>query len=176
MFGSFVEFYTAHAGVLFVGFTLLVLVLESARRRWAGVCPDMAAFATTAASGVAFLVAKSVVAKLAATSLAVSVFENFALFELDLLDPWVWVAVFVACDFALRQDLATMERRRRLRVDQHSRTPPPALTPYRRTDVQTPAALSQTPNRHPTKSDIPIQTHSITRVEHPASPHADPAI
>jgi sterol desaturase/sphingolipid hydroxylase (fatty acid hydroxylase superfamily) len=50
-------------------------------------------------SGLAYFAGKGLVGKLAAFALALWVYDNFRLFDLDVTSPWVWLAMFVLRDF-----------------------------------------------------------------------------
>ena len=100
MFVDLIGWYTAHAAVLFVALAAAAIALERLHRRFAGRTPDEpCATFTTLTSGIAFLTVKSAVSKLAATSLAVFVFDHLRLCTLDLSNPLVWIGVLVIRDF-----------------------------------------------------------------------------
>ncbi len=99
MFVDLVRWYTAHAAVLFIALAVSAIVLERLHRRFAGQTPDApCAILTTLTSGIAFLAVKATVSKLAATSLAIFVYENLRLWTLDLSNPLVWIGVLVIRD------------------------------------------------------------------------------
>ena len=100
MFTDIIDWYTERAALLFVALAATAIAMEWARRRLAGAAfGERGSTRTTLTSGVAFLAAKSVVSKLAVTSLALFVYDNLRLFSLDLSNPLVWVGVFVLRDF-----------------------------------------------------------------------------
>lgn len=105
MFNDIIDWYIEHAALLFVVLAATAIAMESIRRRVAGSARHQSAGSergstrTTIASGVAFIITKSVVSRLAVTSLALFVYDQLRLFTLDLSNPLVWVAVFVLRDF-----------------------------------------------------------------------------
>ena len=54
---------------------------------------------TSIAAGLSYLAAKGIVSKLVMFAVAMRVYDQHRLFELDPLDPRVWLGVFVARDF-----------------------------------------------------------------------------
>ncbi len=90
-----VAWYTANAAVIFVVLVGTAILTERMRR---GSGHQRGSDRTSITSGLAFLVAKGVIGKLAATSLALFVYDHFRLFTLDVGSPVVWVAVFVLRD------------------------------------------------------------------------------
>ncbi|MEP1125317.1 MAG: sterol desaturase family protein [Ilumatobacter sp.] len=100
MFTDIVDWYTQRAALLFVVLAASAVTMETVRRRFAvePVEVEKGATRTTLASGVAFLAAKSIVSKLAVTSLALFVYDHLRVCTLDLSDPLVWIAVFVVRD------------------------------------------------------------------------------
>ncbi len=100
MFTRFIDWYTAHAAVLFVVLAGSAVAMEHGRRRIGiGRRDERGSTVTTLTSGLAFLAVKSVVSKLAMTSLALLVYARFRLCTLDLSNPFVWLGVLVARDF-----------------------------------------------------------------------------
>ncbi len=99
MFTDFIDWYTDRAALLFVVLAASAVAMEQLRRHRSGPITDAGSTRTTITSGLAFLAAKSVVSKLAVTSLALFVYEHFRIVTLDLSNPLVWVGVFVARDF-----------------------------------------------------------------------------
>jgi sterol desaturase/sphingolipid hydroxylase (fatty acid hydroxylase superfamily) len=91
--------YHRHAGLVFATAVLGAIVLELAGARRHRRRIDPAETATSIASGAAFLVAKTVVGRLAAVSVSLTIYDRHRLFDLDLTDPRVWVMVFVLRDF-----------------------------------------------------------------------------
>ncbi len=99
MFTEIISWYTANAAVLFVALAVGAVVVEQFTRRIARCRIDeVGSRRTTFTSVIAFLAAKSVVAKLAATGLAIHLFDNYRLATLDLGNPLVWIAVLVMRD------------------------------------------------------------------------------
>ncbi len=98
MFRTLLHWYGDHAGTVFAVSLVAALVGERAvwlvRRRRVDVVGDV----SSVLSGGAFLVAKAVMARLVMLSLSVAVYERFRLFDLDLGNPLVWLAVFVVRD------------------------------------------------------------------------------
>ena len=99
MFTHFIDWYSAHAAILFVGLVGSAIALEQVRRVVGGSHDDTGSTRTSITSGLAFLAVKSLVSKLAVASLALFVYDQFRLFTLDLANPWVWIGVFVLRDF-----------------------------------------------------------------------------
>ena len=100
MFTDIINWYTERAALLFVVLAASAIMMEWTRRRLAGATSsERGSTRTTLTSGVAFLAAKSIVSKLAVTSLALFVYDNLRLFSLDLSNPLVWIAIFVLRDF-----------------------------------------------------------------------------
>ena len=101
MFTDVIAWYTAHAAHLFVALAGTAVAIERIARRLARRNGDEpGSTRTTLASVVAFLAAKSIVAKLAATSLAIFLYDHVRLTTLDLGNPLVWVGVLLLRDFA----------------------------------------------------------------------------
>jgi sterol desaturase/sphingolipid hydroxylase (fatty acid hydroxylase superfamily) len=99
MFAAAISWYLSHAVVVFTVSVLAAVAGEiglAVWRRRRGVVADAA---TSIISGVAFLVTKNIVAKLAVLTLSLYVYEHFRIFNLDLANLWVWVAMFVVRDF-----------------------------------------------------------------------------
>lgn len=92
--------YTDHAGTIFATLVVAAIALEVTRRWAAGRLDrrERTSVLTSLTSGLAFLIVKAVVGKLAATALALYVYDHARLTTLDLTSPWVWVAVFVTRD------------------------------------------------------------------------------
>jgi sterol desaturase/sphingolipid hydroxylase (fatty acid hydroxylase superfamily) len=59
---------------------------------------DSTEVATSMVSGAAFLLAKTLVARIAFLALSLEVYDRYRLFELDLTNPIVWVFMFVLRD------------------------------------------------------------------------------
>lgn len=100
MFADLIAWYTDHAATIFAGLVTAAILLEAVRRWADGRFDDeeRRSLLTSVTSGVAFLVVKSAVGKLAATSLALYVYDRFRITTLDLTNPLVWVGVLVARD------------------------------------------------------------------------------
>ncbi len=101
MFSEVVSWYTDHAATMFASLVASAIALEVVRRWAAGRFGETErnSALTSLTSGLAFLVVKSIVGKLAATTLALYVYERYRLTTLDLTSPWIWVGVLVARDF-----------------------------------------------------------------------------
>ncbi len=99
VFNNWINWYIDHAALLFTVLVVTAVAMEQIHRRLRGRDPESKSMATTFASGLAFLIVKGIVGKLAITTLALFVFDHFRLLTLDLSNTWVWVAVFVARDF-----------------------------------------------------------------------------
>jgi len=99
MFTNLIDWYSANAAILLVVLVGSAIALEQVRRRADGSRDDVGSARTSLTSGLAFIVVKSIVSKLAVASLALLVYDQFRLFTLDLANPWVWVVVFVMRDF-----------------------------------------------------------------------------
>ncbi|HUF98356.1 MAG TPA: sterol desaturase family protein [Ilumatobacter sp.] len=101
MFSNAVAWYTAHAGQIFAVLIVSLVVLEFVSRRFRGelTADEQRSAITSITSGLAFIAAKSVVGKLAVTTLMLYAFDNWRFATLDLNEPTVWVAVFVLRDF-----------------------------------------------------------------------------
>ena len=100
MFTDVVNWYAAHAALLFVVLAGSAIAMERLSWRVTGQGGDEhGSTLTTLTAGVAFLATKSVVSKLAVTSLALSVYEHARLCTLDLMNPLVWLGVLVLRDF-----------------------------------------------------------------------------
>jgi sterol desaturase/sphingolipid hydroxylase (fatty acid hydroxylase superfamily) len=103
MLDTVVLWYASHAKLLFAILVVTAILLEQARRVWdrsGAPDPDETESAMTSlASGAAFLAMKAVIGKLAITTLALVVYERYRLFTLDVMNPLVWVGVFVVRDF-----------------------------------------------------------------------------
>lgn len=92
------HWYARHAGLLFAATVLSAIAVERVahvvrRRR------DRSDLSTTIVSGAAFLVVKAVVAKLAILAFSLYIYDRWRLFDLDLSNPLVWIAMFVVRDF-----------------------------------------------------------------------------
>jgi sterol desaturase/sphingolipid hydroxylase (fatty acid hydroxylase superfamily) len=99
MFTDLIDWYSANAAILFVVLVGSAVAIEQVRRRADGSRDDVVSARTSLTSGLAFIVVKGIVSKLALASLALFVYDRFRLFTLDLANPWVWVGVFVIRDF-----------------------------------------------------------------------------
>ena len=101
MFTHVIDWYSGHAATLFVALVGSAIVLEVFSKWTVGRFgrTERSSALTSVTSGFAFLGVKSVVGKLAATALALFVYDHFRLFTLDLGSPWVWLGVFLARDF-----------------------------------------------------------------------------
>lgn len=101
MFTHVIDWYSGHAATLFVVLVGSAIVMELFSKWTVGRFgrTERSSALTSVTSGFAFLGVKSVVGKLAATALALFVYDHFRLFTLDLGSPWVWLGVFVARDF-----------------------------------------------------------------------------
>lgn len=101
MFTHAIDWYTGNAATIFTVLVGSAIVLELFSTWSIGRFgrSERTAALTSLASGAAFIAVKTIVGKLAATALALFVFEHFRLFTLDLANPWVWFGVFVARDF-----------------------------------------------------------------------------
>lgn len=98
MLRTLLHWYGDHAGTGLAVSLVAALVGERAvwlvRRRRVNVVGEV----SSVLSGGAFPVAKAAMAKLIMLSLAVTVYEGFRLFDLDLGKPVVWLGVFLARD------------------------------------------------------------------------------
>lgn len=90
-----VSWLAAHAGFGFMVLAAATVLLELARRGWRG----KRSAGVSVASGFTFAAAKFVVGKAAYTALALWVWREHRLWDLDMGSPVVWGAVFVARDF-----------------------------------------------------------------------------
>jgi sterol desaturase/sphingolipid hydroxylase (fatty acid hydroxylase superfamily) len=99
MLSDAITWYTTHAVTVFAVSVLTAVVGETALAVWRRRSGAVTDAATSILSGVAFLVTKNVVAKLAMLTLSVYVYEHWRLFDLDLGNLWVWAGVFVMRDF-----------------------------------------------------------------------------
>ena len=64
--------------------------VELARSRRAGVRFDRSDTLTSIVSGIVYIVGKGVVAKVAMFAVALWVYDNYRIFDLDVTSPWVW--------------------------------------------------------------------------------------
>lgn len=103
MFDTLVLWYAAHAKTLLAVLVVTAIALEQARRCWRrdGEADqgETVSTMTSLTSGAAFLAVKAIIGKLAITTLALVVFERYRLFTLDVMNPLVWIGVFVLRDF-----------------------------------------------------------------------------
>lgn len=99
MFSDFINWYSANAAALFVVLVGSAILMERIRQHSAGRERDSTSTLTTLTSGLTFLAVKSVVGKLAATSLALFIYENYRITTLDLTSPAVWIGVLMVRDF-----------------------------------------------------------------------------
>jgi sterol desaturase/sphingolipid hydroxylase (fatty acid hydroxylase superfamily) len=99
MFSDLIAWYPSHAVQVFAISVLAAIVAEQGYIWWRRRRVNVSGVATSVVSGVAFLVAKSVVAKLAVLALSLYVYDQVRLFDIDMGNPWIWVAMFVARDF-----------------------------------------------------------------------------
>ncbi len=99
MFSDLIGWYSSHGVTVFaalVGSAILLEILRATLRGRFDI--ERTSGVTSLTSAFVFLVAKGLVGKLAATALALFVFERFRLFTLDMSSPSVWVGAFVARD------------------------------------------------------------------------------
>lgn len=101
MFSNAVAWYTARAGQIFAVLIVSVVALEFVSRRSRGELSiaERRSTVTSITSGVAFIVAKSIVGKLAVTTLMFYAFDHWCFSTLDFSDPLVWILMFVIRDF-----------------------------------------------------------------------------
>jgi sterol desaturase/sphingolipid hydroxylase (fatty acid hydroxylase superfamily) len=101
MFTDVIQWYSGHAAVIFVVLVGSAIALEQAGRRLgrSGPAGESGSTRTSLTSGLAFIAAKGLIAKLAVASLALFVYDHFRIVTLDLANPWVWVTIFVMRDF-----------------------------------------------------------------------------
>ena len=103
MLDTVVLWYASHAKLLLAVLVVTAIALEQARRYWerdgAPDPADTGSTMTSLTSGAAFLIVKSIIGKLAITTLALVVYERYRLFTLDVMSPLVWIGVFVVRDF-----------------------------------------------------------------------------
>ena len=99
MFGSFIDWYTAHAVSIFAVLVVTAIALDQVGRRIDRRRPHQTGSTRTSlVSGAAFLIVKGAVGKAAAIAVALFVYDHLRLFTLDLTSPWVWLGAFVARD------------------------------------------------------------------------------
>lgn len=98
MLSDALHWYRDHAGEVFATAILGAIVLERASARWRRRPIDGAEVTASIVSGAAFLIAKTVVGRLAFMAVSLAVYDRYRLFDLDLTDPIVWVGVFVLRD------------------------------------------------------------------------------
>ena len=117
MFPDIIHWYADHAATIFTVLVASAIALELLGR-WADGRLDpgeRTSVMTSLSSGLAFVVVKSAVGKLAVTALALFVYDQLRLTTLDLTGPWVWAGVFVA----RRGPYGTPSRRRPEGADDH---------------------------------------------------------
>lgn len=98
MSASFLHWYAAHATAIFAVLIPLMIVIDKLRERRAGHRIDALDTASSLMSGTAFLVAKTLVGKLVFVTLATVLYEQYRLATLDMLNPLVWIGVFLVRD------------------------------------------------------------------------------
>ncbi|MFN0027603.1 MAG: sterol desaturase family protein [Acidimicrobiales bacterium] len=99
MFTDLIDWYANHAVTCFAVLVGSAITLEIGRAVAKGRFDiEHRSGVTSLTSAFAFLVAKGLVGKLAATALALFVFDRFRLLTLDMSSPTVWVGAFVARD------------------------------------------------------------------------------
>ena len=91
--------YHAHARMIFVIAVFGAIAAERTAAWWRRRHIDNAEAATSVVSGAAFLLAKTVVARIAFLALSLEVYDRYRLFDPDLTNPMVWVSMFVLRDF-----------------------------------------------------------------------------
>ncbi len=99
MFNNIIDWYATHGVTCFAVLVASAIALEVLRTTAKGRFDiERRSGVTSLTSAAVFLVAKGLVGKLAATALALFVFDRFRLLTLDMSSPWVWVGAFVARD------------------------------------------------------------------------------
>ena len=94
----FITWLTAHAALLLTASVTVTVVGELLHGRLRKQS-DVAGSTTSMVAGLAYLVAKGVVAKGLMFGVALAVYEH-RLFDLDWTNPFVWIGIFVGRDFA----------------------------------------------------------------------------
>jgi sterol desaturase/sphingolipid hydroxylase (fatty acid hydroxylase superfamily) len=92
------HWYAANAGSLVVVAVASMIIVEKIRRWHAGRDCEMASTAHSFASAAAFLGAKTIAGKAVFVALAIWVYDNHRFATLDMSNPLIWLAVFVARD------------------------------------------------------------------------------
>jgi sterol desaturase/sphingolipid hydroxylase (fatty acid hydroxylase superfamily) len=92
------HWYAAHAGTTVVVAVASMIIVEKVRRWYAGRDCEMASTASSVASAAVFLGVKAIAGKALFVALAIWVYDNHRLATLDMSNPLIWLAVFVARD------------------------------------------------------------------------------
>jgi sterol desaturase/sphingolipid hydroxylase (fatty acid hydroxylase superfamily) len=93
---EFVHWYAAHAATIVTVTVGSMIVVELIRRRDAG----MRSTASSLGAAAAFLGVKTIAGKALFVALAIWIYENDRIATLDMFNPLIWLAVFVARDAA----------------------------------------------------------------------------
>lgn len=97
--GFFIHFVIGHAATIF-GAVVVTAILAEKAWQWARRRSlELQSTATSLASGAGFLVAKTVVGKGLFIALGLWVYNNHRIFELDMMNPLVWIGIFMMRDF-----------------------------------------------------------------------------
>jgi sterol desaturase/sphingolipid hydroxylase (fatty acid hydroxylase superfamily) len=91
---EFVHWYAAHAGAIVTVTVGSMIVVEMIRRRDA----EMRSTASSLGAAAVFLGVKTIAGKALFVALAIWIYKNHRLATLDMFNPLIWLAVFVARD------------------------------------------------------------------------------
>lgn len=96
---SFLRWFTDHAALLMVVSVIATIGGEHLIGRLRGATEDRRSARTSISAGLAYILAKGIVSKIAMFAVAMWIYTNHAIFALDPLNPLVWIALFFTRDF-----------------------------------------------------------------------------
>ncbi len=87
-----------NAVFLLFGSVIVTVIGELLARQWRGRSIDLRGSMTSISAGVAYISAKGIVSKVVAFALAMYVYNNHRVFDLDATNPLVWLGIFLCRD------------------------------------------------------------------------------
>ena len=99
LISSSLEWFAGNAAIVLVLSVLGTVGGERILRRHRGDAEPVSSSRTSISAGLAYIVAKGIVSKVAMFALAMWIYTNHAVFDLSPFNPLVWLALFVLRDF-----------------------------------------------------------------------------